>query len=153
MPLARYLLFLAISNLFLSFSHAQEIIITDGDTIKINGERIRFTGIDAPELNQKCIKNEMEIACGELSKEIVETLISGQEVNCVSEGKDRYGRTLAECFVGTISISSYLVQEGYAFAYRKYSKKFIQDEEYAKMNNNGMWSTKFTFPWDFRRLQ
>ncbi len=153
MSLIRYFLLIAISNLILIFSHAQEIIVTDGDTIKIDGERIRFTGIDAPELNQKCSKNEMDIACGELSKEKVETLIFGQEVNCVSEGKDQYGRTLAECFVGTISISSYLVKEGYAFAYRKYSKKFIQDEEFAKMNNNGMWDTKFIFPWDFRRLK
>ena len=50
----------------------------------------------------------------------------------ISEGKDRYKRILAECFVGELSLSRYLVREGYAFAYRKYSKKFIKDEEYAK---------------------
>ena len=36
----------------------------------------------------------------------------------------------AECFVNNESLSSYLVQSGYAFAYRKYSKKFIKDENY-----------------------
>ena len=35
---------------------SQEIKITDGDTIKINGEKIRFSGIDTPELKQMCTK-------------------------------------------------------------------------------------------------
>ena len=39
---------------------------------------------------------------------------------------------LAECFVNDESLSSYLVRSGYAFAYRRYSKKFIPDEDYAK---------------------
>ena len=69
----------------------------------------------------------------------------------ISEGKDQYKRTLAECFVNDKSLSSYLVKSGYAFAYRKYSKKFIKDEDYARINRLGMWSMKFEYPWDFRR--
>ena len=38
------------------------------------------------------------------------------------------------------SLSKYLVRNGYAFAYRRYSKKFIEDEEYAKENQLGLWS-------------
>ena len=34
---------------------SQDVKITDGDTIKINGEKIRFSGIDTPELKQTCI--------------------------------------------------------------------------------------------------
>ena len=49
--------------------------------------------------------------------------IGSNNVECFSEGKDRYNRTLAECFVNKESLSSYLVRNGYAFAYRKYSKK------------------------------
>ena len=45
----------------------------------------------------------------------------------------------------------YLVKKGYAFAYRKYSKKFIKDEDYARINSLGMWSMNFEFPWDYRR--
>jgi len=33
-------------------------IVTDGDTVKILGNRIRLHGIDAPEKNQKCTKNK-----------------------------------------------------------------------------------------------
>ena len=62
-----------------------------------------------------------------------------------------YKRTLAECFINGESLSAYLVRSGYAFAYRKYSKKFIEDEEFAKEYKIGMWSMKFQYPWDFRK--
>ena len=49
------------------------------------------------------------------------------------------------------SLSSYLVRSGYGFAYRKYSKKFVKDEDYARVNKIGMWSMKFDYPWDYRK--
>ena len=114
-------------------------------------ERIRFSGIDAPELKQMCTYQGIEFQCGEFSKTLLIQKIANQEVTCIREGKDQYGRTLAECFVGEESLSSYLVREGYAFAYRQYSKQFIQDEEYAQSRQNGMWAMEFEFPWDFRK--
>jgi len=139
-------------TLFLTYSvHADKLTVTDGDTIRIGEERIRFSGIDAPELKQTCLYQEIEFNCGEYSKNLLIEKISNQEVNCIRESKDQYGRTLAECFVGKESLSSYLVREGYAFAYRKYSDKFIADEEYAQSKGNGMWSMEFLFPWDFRK--
>ncbi|MDC1153921.1 thermonuclease family protein [Candidatus Pelagibacter sp.] len=130
---------------------SQDVKITDGDTIKINGEKIRFSGIDTPELKQTCIKSGVENFCGLKAKEILIEKISDQKVVCVSEGKDQYKRTLAECFVNDESLSSYLVRSGYAFAYRKYSKKFVSDEEFAKSNKLGIWSMEFDYPWDWRK--
>ena len=154
MPLIiSYILFAIISVFCFTVSQAQEVIVVDGDTIKIDGEKIRFTGIDAPELNQTCLTNDSEIACGKLSQMLLKNKVEDQEISCIREGKDKYGRILAECFIDKISISSFLVREGYAFAYRKYSRKFIEDEEYARINNNGMWATEFIFPWDFRKLK
>ena len=117
----------------------------------MGAERIRFSGIDAPELDQTCFYQEIEFNCGEFSKNLLIEKIADQEVSCIRESKDQYGRTLAECFVGKESLSSFLVREGYAFAYRKYSDKFIADEEYAQSKGNGMWSMEFLFPWDFRK--
>ena len=77
--------------------------------------------------------------------------IGDEKLKCIKEGRDVYGRTLAECFVNGESLSSFLVRHGYAFAYRKYSKKFIKDEEYAKKNKIGMWVMEFEFPWNFRK--
>ena len=139
--------------LIFSYANSDQLIVTDGDTIRIGDERIRFSGIDAPEIKQTCIYQELEFKCGEFSKNLLIEKISNQEVSCIRESKDQYGRTLAECFVEKESLSSYLVREGYAFAYRKYSDKFIPDEEYAQNKKNGMWSMNFMFPWDFRKSQ
>ena len=128
-----------------------EIKIIDGDTINLNGEKIRFTGIDTPELKQTCKKNSEIIYCGVEAKQLLIDKIGKDKVFCVREGKDQYKRTLAECFVNDLSLSKYLVREGYAFAYRKYSKKFISDEDFAKKNNMGMWSMNFEYPWDWRK--
>ena len=128
-----------------------EIKIIDGDTIHLDGEKIRFSGIDAPELNQTCKHHDDVIYCGITAKKILINKIGNNKVTCISEGKDRYKRTLAECYVGELSLSSHLVRQGYAFAYRKYSNKFIKDEDYARSNKLGMWSMKFEYPWDFRR--
>ena len=135
----------------ISNTRSSEIKIIDGDTIHINGEKIRFSGIDTPELKQTCINNKKIIFCGLEAKNLLAKIIDNRDVNCISEGKDQYKRTLAECFVGDLSISSYLVREGYAFAYRKYSEKFVKDEEFAKKNNKGMWSMSFEYPWEYRK--
>ena len=130
---------------------SQDIKITDGDTIKINGEKIRFSGIDTPELKQTCIKDGENNSCGLTAKQILIDKIAKNKVKCIEEGQDRYKRILAECFVNNESLSRYLVRSGYAFAYRKYSKKFIIDEDYARANKLGMWSMEFEYPWDFRK--
>ena len=151
MSLIKLSLYLFFGILIFSSANSDLLIVTDGDTIRIGDERIRFSGIDAPEIKQTCIYQEIEFKCGEFSKNLLIEKISNQEVSCIRESTDQYGRTLAECFVGKESLSSYLVREGYAFAYRKYSDKFIPDEEYAQSKGNGMWSMDFMFPWDFRK--
>ena len=130
---------------------SQELKVIDGDTIHLNDEKIRFSGIDTPELKQTCFKQGNKDFCGLTAKKILINKIAGNTVECISEGTDQYKRILAECFVNNESLSSYLVRSGYAFAYRKYSKKFISDEDYARVNKLGMWSMEFDYPWDFRK--
>ena len=136
---------------------SQELKVIDGDSIHLNGEKIRFSGIDTPESyyrgkRQKCVFNKIEVFCGYWSKIVLIEKIGNNKVHCIKEDKpDQYNRILAECFVNNESLSKYLVRSGYAFAYRRYSKKFIEDEEYAKANKLGLWQTEFAFPWDFRK--
>ena len=137
--------------MFCNVSFADNLKIVDGDTIVLNGEKIRFSGIDTPELKQTCIKDDQKIFCGMLAKMILVKKIGNEIPNCKKEGVDVYKRVLAECFVNGESLSSFLVRSGYAFAYRKYSKKFIKDEEFAKKNKLGIWSMKFQYPWEFRK--
>ena len=134
-----------------NISFADNLKIVDGDTIVLNGEKIRFSGIDTPELKQTCMQGDQEVSCGMSAKMLLVKKIGNNTLECISEGKDVYKRTLAECFINGESLSSFLVRSGYAFAYRKYSKKFIKDEDFAKTNKLGMWAMTFQYPWDFRK--
>ena len=111
-------------------------IITDGDTIKINGEKIRFGGIDAPEKKQICYLNGKKVFCGKAASEKLKVIIGKNKVNCIREKvRDNYNRIVAECFVKGDSISKNMVISGYAFDYVKYSKKkYDKYQEYAKNN-------------------
>ena len=142
---------LIISLLCYNVSIADNLKIVDGDTIVLNGEKIRFSGIDTPELKQTCIYKNQEVICGVFAKMLLIEKIGNETPVCISEGEDIYKRTLAECFIDGKSLSSFLVRSGYAFAYRKYSKKFVEDEEFARANKLGLWSMKFQYPWDFRK--
>ena len=151
-------IFLLLFFLFLNPATAQILKISDGDTIKIDGETIRFSGIDTPETNyfrkykQVCYLNDKKFYCGEFSKEKLIEKIGNNYVSCVREQeKDQWGRTIAECFVNGDSLSRYMVINGYAFDFAKYSnKKFAEDQEYAKNNSLGLWNMDFHYPWDWR---
>ena len=133
-------------------------IVIDGDTIKINGERIRFGGIDSPESNffgkkQFCFLKYIEVLCGQLSSKKLKKKIGNNFVNCLLEKKkDNYKRYLGECFIHNESLSVYMVRNGYAFDYPKYSKgKFKEDQEFAEYYSLGLWNMKFEYPWIWRK--
>ena len=115
--------------------------IIDGDTIIIKGEKIRFAGIDTPERN-KIGHNFSKI---KLKKKIGKNIIV-----CIREPKlDPWGRTIAECFIGNESISSYMVKNGFACDYVKYSKKkYAKEQEYAKSKKLGIWNMNFEVSWE-----
>ncbi len=142
---------LILGLLFSDPSLANNLKVIDGDTIVLNGEKIRFSGIDTPELKQTCFKDNEKVGCGMLAKKLLVNKIGNNTPICIGKKKDFYKRTLAECFVNGESLSKFLVRSGYAFAYRKYSTKFIEDENYAKTKKLGMWSMTFQYPWDFRK--
>ena len=141
-------LLLLVNNLY---AEEKTLTVIDGDTIKINNIKYRFSGIDTPEINQTCKKDEEIIYCGIIAKNKLIEKIGNQIPKCLAESTDRYNRIIAECFVKNESLSKYLVRNGYAFAYRKYSKKFIVDEDYAKKNKLGLWQMNFQYPWDYRK--
>ena len=152
-------IFLSILIFNFNQAKAQDVKVVDGDTIHLDGKKIRFSGIDTPESyyrgkRQQCTFEKVKVFCGYWSKLVLIEKIGNNEVTCINEDKpDQYNRVLAECFVNDESLSRYLVRSGFAFAYRKYSKKFVEDEEYAKASKLGLCQTEFEFPWDFRKSQ
>ena len=128
--------------------------IIDGDTIILNSEKIRFYGIDTPEIKQTCIDNYGNAySCGVKAKLELEKIIGSKKVSCIKKTKDRYKRSISICYVDENDINSLMVRSGWALAYRKYSKKYVKDEAIAKLNDAGMWSGKFMAPWKWRRMK
>jgi len=128
-------------------------IITDGDTIKIINKRIRLHGIDAPENRQMCKKNSKEYSCGKIATDALVEKINENQVRCIVQDKlDRYKRYIGVCFVGNINLNQWMVRNGHAVVYRKYSKNYIKDENYAKKNKLGLWSGDFINPEKWRKL-
>ena len=145
---------------FMSFSLANcksldnSIRIIDGDTIILNSEKIRFYGIDTPEKKQKCKdRNGLSYPCGEFATNELKKIISSGQLFCKKRATDRYGRSISICYVNGVDINSLMVKNGWALAYRKYSRDYIDEEKEAKDKKMGMWAGKFIAPWKWRKLK
>ena len=134
--------------------------IIDGDTIKINSKKIRLYGIDAPEKKQTCKRPYLEIfififyedySCGQKSTEALIKKINNQKITCQIFDIDYFKRLIGECYKRKINLNAWLVSNGHAVAFRKYSKKYISNETIAKQEKKGLWQGKFEMPWDYRK--
>lgn len=128
-----------------------QIDILDGDTLIVEGHRVRLFGIDAPEIQQTCPIGDYELPCGAMSRNTLIGISSGQSVACVRKDIDRYGREVSICKIGTIDINALMVKTGMAVAYRQYSSKYVPAEDYAKGLHRGVWRSSFVMPWDWRQ--
>ena len=130
------------------------IRIIDGDTIILNSEKIRFYGIDTPEKKQKCKdRNGLSYPCGEFATNELKKIISSGQLFCKKRATDRYGRSISICYVNGVDINSLMVKNGWALAYRKYSRDYIDEEKEAKDKKMGIWAGKFIAPWRWRKLK
>lgn len=118
----------------------------DGDSLEINGQRVRLFGIDAPEFDQTCTKDGAQWACGAEAADQLSRLVTGREVRCVANGVDQYQRLLARCSVGGMDVNAAMVERGYAIAFRKYSNDYVDEEMRAKAAKRGIWAGTFADP-------
>jgi endonuclease YncB( thermonuclease family) len=124
--------------------------VIDGDTIEIHRQRIRLYGIDAPEASQPCDLDGKPWRCGQASANALADQIGKRPVTCETRDRDRYGRLVAACSVGGASINAWMVREGWAVAYRRYSQDFVADEAAARAAKRGIWRGTFMLPWEWR---
>lgn len=138
-----------------SVAHADGIMgqatVIDGDTIEIHGQRIRLHGIDAPESRQLCEKNGQEYRCGQQASLALADMVGQAVVRCQPNGVDRYKRIIGVCFKGDQDLNRWMVRNGWAVAYRRYSKDYVTDEESASSAGIGIWAGQFETPADWRK--
>jgi endonuclease YncB( thermonuclease family) len=125
--------------------------VIDGDTISIGETRIRLEGIDAPEAGQTCQRKWIgSWSCGTAATSALARLMEGKPVRCEPRGLDKYGRTLAVCFVDGRDVNAAMVRQGHAWAFVKYSKSYVQEEALAKAEGLGIWQGEAQPAWEYR---
>ena len=125
--------------------------VIDGDTIHIGSNKIRLHGIDAPETDQTCEKKNITWFCGQESTKALTNFINNQKVICNIKGTDQYKRYISVCFVNNFNMNEFMVENGWAIAYRYYSKDYVESEDKAKKNKVGIWQGSFKEPYFFRK--
>lgn len=130
-------------------SKAAVAVVLDGDTVDlVSSERIRYIGIDAPEIvhsgkRGECFANQ--------SRNENSVLVLNKDVRLekdVSE-TDKYKRLLRYVFVKDTSgkeifVNEYLIRNGFAFIATyppdvKYVTLFKEAQEEARLNKRGLW--------------
>ncbi len=135
---------------------ATVVSIGDGDTLRIreSGQitTIRLGCVDAPERAQS--------PWGQQSTSRLKQLLPpGKPVQVREIDRDRYGRTIAELYVGKRSINLQMVREGQSVVYRQYlsgcaatKDQYLQAETKARQKRLGFWNQQSpVMPWDYRR--
>jgi endonuclease YncB( thermonuclease family) len=125
--------------------------IVDGDTLAIGATKVRLEGIDAPETDQFCLNaTGVRWTCGIEARDQLVAHVAGQEISCTSSGIDAYKRTLGTCRLAGEDLNGWMVQEGWALAYVKYSSVYAHAEQDARTHQRGLWQGAFIAPWDWR---
>ena len=125
--------------------------VIDGDSFEVHGQRIRLHGIDAPESRQLCRLDGKPWQCGKDAANALAEKIARRPVMCEDLGRDRYDRVIARCTVAGEDLEKWMVANGWALAYRRYSLDYVDEEADAQAARRGIWAGEFVRPWEWRR--
>ena len=130
----------------LALTRESGVRVVDGDTIDLNGQKVRLFGIDAPEKTQSCDRHGQSWACGAWSVGMLERAIGSAAVVCTAQDTDRYGRLVATCTADGVDLARAQVQAGAAQAYARFSRQYLADEAAAKAAGLGLWAGRMVTP-------
>ena len=126
-----------------------EVRVIDADTVDVDGVRYRLHGIDAPEARQTCRAWGRRWNCGAAATEALLSRADG--MSCAGNETDAFGRTIGTCSSDGQDLNAWLVANGWALAYRRYSEDYVDEEKHARANRRGIHRGEFVEPWDWRR--
>lgn len=130
------------------YKQSGSVSVHDGDTLTLNGEKIRLLYIDAPELRQVCRLDRKQYPCGERSRDALIALVGSNKVTCDAAKRDRYRRLLGDCRAGGVDLNRAMIRDGWAVAYDDTLK---EDESEARRRGVGIWAGTFENPKEWRQ--
>lgn len=125
--------------------------IVDGDTVEIGAEKVRLSGVDAPETDQACLDAKgARFPCGVGARDALEHRYGGKPWRCEGTTRDQSHRLVGRCEVEGADVQAWLVREGWALAFVRYSKAYVDEERAARDTHTGLWAGCFVKPWEYR---
>ncbi len=126
-------------------SSSRVVYVYDGDTVRLaSGEKVRYLGIDTPEMNYKRPPAEY---LAEQAKDFNSRLVEGKNVRLEfdAQRRDKYGRLLAYVYVDDVFINKKLLEEGLAKVLvippnERYADEFVSIQRDARRKHKGIWS-------------
>jgi endonuclease YncB( thermonuclease family) len=79
--------------------------------------------------------------------------MAGRQIVCHDKGRDQYGRWIARCYDGEIDLGQEMVREGYAWAFTKYRRTFVAEEQLARQEKLGVHAHGCRPAWEWRMLE
>jgi endonuclease YncB( thermonuclease family) len=126
--------------------------VLDGDSLNVAGTPIRIFGIDAPEWRQRCRAADGHLyGCGRRAFRALAHRLRFASVRCVPRARDRFARLVATCYQGHDDLARWLVGQGLALDWPRYSGgTYAYAEDVARRAERGVWQGNFVRPWDWR---
>lgn len=123
----------------------------DGDSLRVGRQEVRLWGIDAPEFHQTCERDGRDWECGHAARSALASRVDGRVVECEVRDRDAYRRAVSVCRIEGRSLNEWMVREGWALDYRRYSNgAYASAERRARKDGRGIWAGKFERPERYR---
>lgn len=120
--------------------------VVDGDTFVLAGQRVRLFGVDAPERDQRCERGGRTYNCGAEATRWLEAAVAGRDLSCAQRDIDHFDRMIGVCRAGDVDLGEALVRAGWAYADRRFSLAYVEQEGEARQQRRGAWAGRFEDP-------
>lgn len=130
-------------------------VTISGDTIEVEGRRIRLYGVTAPGMDQLCTGARAQWRCGLVARLKLDERIGASPVICRQQGTDWEGRILGRCRLDddqNTELNRWMVTSGWALASAEYGESFEAAEATARRRGAGLWRDGFEPSDDWRRV-
>lgn len=110
-----------------------KVAVIDGGTLRLDGEVVRLSDIEAPARGQSCAAGP---DCGGRATAVLASLVDRRPVACRVSGYDRMGRPWGRCDAGGRDVNIALVAAGWA---RAETPDLDAAEADARSHRRGIW--------------